>query len=426
MTQKTHVRLGLHGRLAATIGRLARRASITLGKGSGGIIGGRIANYLDPQILRKLTADKKVVIVSGTNGKTTTNKMVAKALGTMGSVATNNLGDNMESGATSALLQNEGARYAALEVDELRVPWLADMTNPVCMVLLNLSRDQLDRVGEITRLEQTFRKAVNAHPESVVVANCDDPLIASAAWEAPRVQWVAAGCSWSGDSTAFPRTGTTVLNDGNGQWSVVGHPEYSRPEPDWWIEGNDLVSHEGRWPLHLQLPGHINYANAAQAIVAAVAAGIPIDKATRAVETVTEVAGRYAEVDIDGRQTQLLLAKNPAGWQQAFTMIPRDATCVVLGVNGQIADGTDLSWIWDVDFEYLSKLKDCRILACGERGADLAVRLKYAGFEPELFNSPWDAVQAAPAGPVHLLANYTSFRDFKALLAERGLWKVNP
>lgn len=413
-------KIGVRGRIALLAGKLARVVSIALGRGSGGMIGGRVAFKIDPQILRKVSRNCQVVLVTGTNGKSTTTKMTRYAVGKIGTVTSNVLGDNMESGALTSLLKNPNAPFAVIEVDEMRLPIIAADTKPAGFILLNLSRDQLDRVGEITKVEQRLRQAVTENPQAIVVANCDDPLIASAAWNAPNVVWVSAGCSWSGDSTTFPLTGTTVIRTKD-SWQVASHPEYTRPQPDWFLSGNKLTGPVGTGELKLQVPGRANLGNAAQAVAMAVALGVKLPDAIAAVGEVQQVAGRYAQIDIKGRLTRMILAKNPAGWQESLTMIDPSATSVVIAVNGQIADGKDLSWLWDVDFETLSHIP--HVVACGERGADLAVRLRYAGVECDLVPTVWEAVMSLPEGPLDLLANYTAFRDFKLVLAQAGLWR---
>ena len=169
------------------------------------MIGGEVAMRISPKFLAELAAPYSSVIVTGTNGKSTTTRMVRAALESAGPVASNINGDNMTSGVITALMQGKGAARAALEVDEMHVPAVADDVNPSVFVYLNLSRDQLDRVGEIGSVERRLREGASAHPGAVVVANCDDPLIVCAAADNPKVVWVAAGAGWGGDSAASPR-----------------------------------------------------------------------------------------------------------------------------------------------------------------------------------------------------------------------------
>ena len=327
-------------------------------------------------------------------------------------------------------MRGEGATRAALEVDEMHVPAVAADVHPDVFVYLNLSRDQLDRVGEIGTVERRLREGASAHPGATVVANCDDPLIVSAAADNPNVVWVAAGAGWGGDSAAYPRGGRVARSEDG--WHLIPAFEGEelpdlkrRPQPQWWLEDVELAPEGPRAtlrgprgesvPLALKLPGRANLGNAAQAVAAAVAMGIDPATAAEAINGVTEVAGRYSVHDIDGRTARLMLAKNPAGWQEAMTMIDPRVDQVVIGVNGQVPDGQDLSWLWDVDFSGV-KQAGRRVLACGERGADLAVRLEYAGVHCDLVPLPMDALAACDPGRVEMLLNYTAMRDFKVLL----------
>ena len=427
----------LRSRAATGAGLLARRASRLLGRGSGGMIGGEVALRLDPHVLSELARGRRCVSVTGTNGKSTTTRMVRAALATRGPVASNVNGDNMPPGIVTALMSEPGADLAALEVDEMHLPLVAAEVDPAVMVLLNLSRDQLDRVGEIGTVERRLRAAVDAHPDAVVVANCDDPLIASAAWDSAHAVWVAAGSGWGDDSVGFPRGGRVVRDEGG--WHVVdGDPVYARPQPDWWLEDREagatdsggrgsgasatLCGPDGlRMHLVLSLPGIANLGNAAQAVVAALTLGVAPGDAVRAVGRVAEVAGRYSRHDVDGRRVRMMLAKNPAGWQEAMAMVDPGVDQVVVAVNGQVPDGQDLSWLWDVDFAALDTGGARRVVACGERGRDLQVRLEYAGIHCLRTDTPMEAIQACEPGRVELLANYTAFRDLKRVLDHRGV-----
>jgi len=424
--------MSVRSHLATGVGRLARAASRTLGRGSGGMIGGEVALAISPRVLADLARGRRCVTVTGTNGKSTTTRMVRAALSTRGAVASNVNGDNMPPGLVTALMESPAAPFAALEVDEMHLPLVAADVDPAVMVLLNLSRDQLDRVGEIGTVERRLRSAVDTHPRAVVVANCDDPLIASAAWDSAHVVWVAAGGGWGADSVGFPRGGRVVRADGS--WHVVDGPsDFARPDPLWWLEGAQpgsagadgasavLVGPDGvREELHLALPGVANLGNAAQAVAAAVALGVDAHAAVTAVCGVSEVAGRYSVHEVDGRLVRVMLAKNPAGWQEAMTMIDPEVDQVVVAVNGQVPDGQDLSWLWDVDFTVLETGRRRTVVACGERGADLAVRLEYDGLHCRRVGTPMEAIQLCRPGKVELLANYTAFRDLKRVLDARG------
>ena len=250
--------------------RAGRRGSP--GRGAGAMIGGLVAMTLDKSILRQLGEGRRTVVVTGTNGKSTTTRMTAAALGTLGPVATNAEGANMDAGLVAALAGARDAELAALEVDEMHVPHVADAVDPAVIVLLNLSRDQLDRVGEINHIERTLRGGLARHPSTVVVANCDDVLMTSAAYDSPNVVWVAAGGGWANDSVSCPRSGEIIVRDG-GHWYSTG-TDFKRPTPQWWYDDANIYGPDGlSLPMTLALPGTVNRGNATQAVAAAVAMG---------------------------------------------------------------------------------------------------------------------------------------------------------
>ncbi len=403
---------------ALGIAQAATAASRKTGLGAGGMIGGLIAEALDSTIMSTLGKDRSVVLVTGTNGKSTTTRMLTAALRTHHNVVSNEGGDNMDAGIISALMSDRTASHAVLECDELHVPHVADALSPKALVLLNLSRDQLDRVGEINKIEQALRTCVNKHPEMLVIANCDDVLITSVAFDSPNVVWVSAGAGWFGEGTSSPRTEDAIIHR-DGDWysttPLADGRVFRRPTPSWTITPEGIVRADGSTlALNLSVPGNANRGNATQAIAAAVEGfEIPLEDAVRAAEGVDNVAGRYSTVTLGDHQLHLLLAKNPAGWQESLSMVDLTADGLVIAVNGQVADGEDLSWLWDVRFEDFGTLS---VKASGERGADLDVRLLYAGIDHELIKDPLKAIQACPPGRIEVLANYTAFRDLKRQL----------
>jgi UDP-N-acetylmuramyl tripeptide synthase len=384
------------------------------------MIGGLVAMTLDRSILRQLGAGRRTVIITGTNGKSTTTRMTAAALSTIGPVATNAEGANMDAGLVAALAADRRAGLAALEVDEMHVPHVSDAVEPSVITLLNLSRDQLDRVGEINVIERTLRAGLAAHPKAVAVANCDDVLMTSAAYDSPSVVWVAAGGAWANDSVSCPRSGEVIVRD-QGHWYSTG-ADFKRPSPHWWFDDDTLYGPDGlALPMRLALPGSVNRGNAAQAVAAAVALGADPAAAVAAVSMVDEVAGRYRTVSIGQHEARILLAKNPAGWQEALSMVDDHAAGVVISVNGQIPDGEDLSWLWDVRFEHFEEAtKETPVVAAGERGTDLAVRLGYAGVEHTLVHDTVAAIASCPPGRVDVVANYTAFLQLQRRLERRG------
>ncbi|AVH21250.1 DUF1727 domain-containing protein [Nocardia cyriacigeorgica] len=407
--------ISVRGRIALRAAAAASWASQKAGRGKGSMIGGLIALKIDPTIMDQLGRGRRTVLVTGTNGKSTTTRMTTAALSTLGDVATQADGANMDAGIVAALSVNRTAGLAAIEVDELHLPHVTDSLNPAAVVLLNLSRDQLDRVGEINMIERKLRAGLARHPGTVVIANCDDVLITSIAYDHPNVVWVAAGSGWAMDATSCPRSGEPIVWEGE-HWRSTG-ADFQRPQPDWWLDGEKLRGpDEFTAELRLALPGRANRGNAAQAVAAAVALGADPAQATAAAGTVREIAGRYRTVQVGEHSARLLLAKNPAGWQEALSMIDHDAAGLVIAVNGQVPDGEDLSWLWDVRFEHFEGVQ---VVAAGERATDLAVRLTYAGVEHTTIADPLRAIASCPAGRVEVLANYTAFRDLNRDLDAR-------
>ena len=379
------------------------------------MIGGLVAMRLDRSVLGQLGAGRRTAVVTGTNGKSTTTRMVASALSTIGRVATNSEGANMDAGLVAALASARDAPLAALEVDEMHVPHVCDAVDPAVIVLLNLSRDQLDRVGEINHIERTLRAGLARHREAVIVANCDDVLMTSAAYDSPNVVWVAAGGGWAADSVSCPRSGEVIVRDGS-RWHSTG-ADFQRPDPQWRFDDENLYGPNGLTiPMRLSLPGAVNRGNAAQAVAAAVAMGAEPSAAVAAVSAVDEVAGRYRTVQVGTHTARLLLAKNPAGWQESLSMVDKSAVGLVISVNGQVPDGEDLSWLWDVRFEHF---EGTSVVAAGERGTDLAVRLGYAGVEHSLVHDTVKAIESCPPGHVEVVANYTAFLQLQRALEKR-------
>jgi len=207
-------KLPIRARVATTIGGAAGRVSRLTGRGDGSVIGGVVGLRVAPDLLRQLAAGRQIVLVTGTNGKTTTTRLVTAAVGSLGQeVATNAFGANMESGLVSALSSASDAPYAVLEVDERHLPAMIRATSPRVVVLLNLSRDQMDRAAEIWLIARRWREAFSEHPDVRVVANADDPLIAWAAGTAASVTWVAAGQRWHEDSWCCPDCGSHLRRD---------------------------------------------------------------------------------------------------------------------------------------------------------------------------------------------------------------------
>jgi UDP-N-acetylmuramyl tripeptide synthase len=406
-------KLPIRARLATTIGGAAGTMSRLAGRGDGSVIGGVIGLRVEPELLSLLAADRQVVLVTGTNGKTTTTRLITSALGALGQdVASNAFGANMEAGLAAALGKAPEAPFAVLEVDEAYMPAVLTATKARVVVLLNLSRDQMDRAAEIWLLARRWRDALAVPTDCRVVANADDPLIAWAASGAAQVTWVAAGQRWHEDSWCCPVCGSHLRRDDLG-WRC-GECDFTRPPARWVLDGDSVIDSAGQLTdLALALPGRANRANAVVALAVAEIFGVGPAQALPRLREVTSVAGRYTQVERRGRQVRLLLAKNPAGWLEAFDVLDPARVPVVLSVNAQEPDGRDTSWLWDVDYRVL---RGRRVFVTGERRLDLAVRLEAAEIAFELAGGIDEAVDRVTGGGIDVIANYTAFQQIRTAL----------
>lgn len=418
--------LSLRSRLAGRAGAWAAETSRRLGGGEGLVIGGRVSLAIDPSMLSKLSTGRSIALVSGTNGKTTTTRLLASALTEKGPVAHNSGGANLPAGLVPALAASPPGSAGALEVDEGWLGTVSEAVSPACVVLLNLSRDQLDRVSEVRNLASRWRSVVEKLGDTVVVANADDPMVVWAAGAARQVRWVAGGLSWREDAAGCPSCGGRIEYDAE-RWRCGGSCGLERPVPSAWLSGRTVVVlGKGEFRLDLALPGRFNLANAAMAAVAASELGVELSRATAAMARVAGVDGRYEVMSAGGVSARLLLAKNPAGWAELFDLLYQGTAPAVFAINARVADGRDPSWLWDVPFE---KLAGRLVVASGERWRDLGVRLRYAGVDHvcapdplrslKLASERWQessAPSGAPEGVVDVVANYTAFQAYRSAL----------
>ena len=408
--------LPLRAQLASVLGRSAAGLSRATGRGDGSVIGGRVALKVEPDLLGKLAQGRRLALVSATNGKTTTTRLIAQALREVGDVATNEYGANMPTGHITALANNKAAVNGVLEVDEKYLPQVLQTTNPAFVVLMNLSRDQMDRASEINLLAKKWRTAL-AQTNTHVIANADDPLVAWAGLGAPNATWVSAGQRWKEDSWCCPECGGHLKREEDPYWEC---PEcgLARPRATWSVDNDNdtLVAPDGQeLKLRMNLPGDANRANAAIAAATAAGYGIAPERALERLREVTSVAGRYTSVVTMGVEVRLLLSKNPAGWLESFAVLSPPRVPVILAVNAQIPDGKDTSWLWDVDY---TVLKDRRVFVMGERRTDLALRLETDGVSFEVADRVDEVLNRLKAEQpditkVDVIANYTAFQQIR-------------
>jgi len=444
-------RLALEASAARLVGRLSRAA----GRGGGTTLPGKLVWKLDPGALDALAArlPQGVALVSATNGKTTTAAMASSILSPVRRLAWNRSGANLASGVTSTLLAADGAELGLLEVDEFVLPEVMRRTHPRAVCLGNLFRDQLDRYGELEHVAERWQAAVDELDQgATLVANADDPLVAALA--DGRVGALLFGVDdprrahpslqHAADSKYCVRCGHPYRYDA----AYVGHLGayrceacgHARPtlavaareiEPD----GLESVSFTLDTPaggarVRLAVPGLYNVYNALAAASLALALGVELDAIAAGLERFRAAFGRFERFAAGDRGVLLLLVKNPAGANEALRTLREGGVppTLVVALNDRIADGRDVSWIWDVDFEPVLARAE-RIVVSGGRAAELALRFTYAGFPRERLELVPDLETALdrgleltpPGGEVAVLPTYTAMLELRAIATARGL-----
>ena len=418
------VRLGA----GTVLGDAAALASRVLGKGSGASIRGQVLTRVHPGAFTSLVKGRRIASVTGTNGKTTTAHLLAAAIraglgGDAQRLVTNADGANLHYGIASALAKAPRADIAVLETDERVVADLIAAGRPEVLVMLNFSRDQLDRNHEIKFLARSWREALERAGEAgpVVVANSDDPLITWAVEKARRVIWVDTPSKWSADAVLCPACGGILErvdpnpDEPQGRWDCPSCPLTER-SPDYQVRDGLIALPDGRVvDPQLKVPGSFNVSNAACALAAAVEMGVGVEDALRGFRTVEAPAGRFSVATFGDVSARLILSKNPAGWAESLALL--STPTVVLAIDAVAADGKDVSWLWDVDFEQLAGK---HVVCTGPRAYDLAVRLEYAEVSHTVVLDLADALRAVTDAPqpVDLISTYTPFQK---LLKMAGL-----
>jgi UDP-N-acetylmuramyl tripeptide synthase len=420
---------------------------------------GHVLLRIDPGAVGTLAGNLAggTILVSATNGKTTTTRLVSGALRHDGrAVVTNSAGANLLSGVAAALAEASprpgSPASGVFEVDEAALPEVARRVRPSAMLLMNLFRDQLDRHGELEAIGDLWTGMLTRmSPLPRLVLCGDDPLIAGLAPEGSDVIWFgiddpsvsSAGLSHASDSTRCRACGSALAyrhvwlgHIGDWRCEPCGT---ARPVPDVAVvhagldgaRGSDPVirTPEGEVTLHLELPGLHNVLNAAGALAGAIAMGVPAGSAAEAISAVPPAFGRAERVSVDGRDVVILLAKNPAGANENVRTLMLDDRehDLLVALNDRIADGRDVSWVWDVDWEpLLPRVR--RLTATGERAHDLALRFRYAGMDmarvhvqPDHGAALAEALAATPdGGTLEVLPTYTAMHEIRADLVSRG------
>ena len=347
-------RLPMRARLATTVGGAAATVSRLAGRGDGSVIGGIISLRLAPDLLSLLAAGRQVVLVTGTNGKTTTTKLITAALAPLGGqIASNIYGANMEAGLTSALSRAPDAPVAVLETDEKYIPAMVQGDQAQGGRAAEPEpRPDGPRGRDLAAGPPLAGGARPPRPDCRVVANADDPLVAWAAGSARQVTWVAAGQRWREDSWCCPNCGAHLQRDGD-DWSCK-ECGLRRPPVSWMLDDDEVIDPAGRATGSTsRCRGGPTGPTRSSRSRSRRRSACQLAPALAELRQVTSVAGRYTQVTRRGCDIRLLLAKNPAGWLEALDVIAPPPAPVLLSVNAQGPDGRDTSWLWDVDFRRL-------------------------------------------------------------------------
>ena len=444
------MRLGLEIAVARAAGRLSRLA----GRGGGTTLPGTILATVDPDAVGTLAGRLPLgsALLSATNGKTTTAAIVAEILDGRVRLAHNRAGANLVSGVASALLASPDAELGLFEVDEGAFPDVARRVRPHAVCLANLIRDQRDRYGALEQIAERWRAAVAELPEDAwVVANADDPLVGDIVrgreaavrfgLDDPRV--ARERLPHAADSKYCVACGTpydyAAAYVGHlGDWRCPGCG-LARPPLDVWAGAIELDGLEGAaFDLHmpggmqraeLRLPGLYNVYNAVAAASLALVLGASPAEIRAGIGRFRAAFGRFERIRAGDRDVLLLLVKNPAGANEVIrTLVAGGAPrLAVVGLNDDIADGRDVSWIWDVDFEPLLAGLE-RVVATGARAQELALRCKYGGLDAEAIEVVPDLEEALdrglaltpPGGELVVLPTYTAMLALRRIVAGRG------
>jgi lipid II isoglutaminyl synthase (glutamine-hydrolysing) len=444
------VRLALETSAARALGGLSRGAR----RGGGTTIPGKVLWKLDPTAVDRLAArlPDGVAVISATNGKTTTTAMAAEILGGDRRLAWNRAGANLLSGIASALVVSRNADLGLFEVDEGALPEAMARLRPRVVTLANLFRDQLDRYGELEIVADRWRSAVAALPtDATLVVNADDPVVADLAdgrenairfglddpTHARRALQHAADskyCLRCGTPYEFAAAYVGHLGDYRCPSCGHGRPQLDVAAQDIELRGLQasrfvLATPRGSVELDLALPGLYNVYNATAAAALALGVGASLDDVRDGLARFGAAFGRFERIRAGGKSIVLLLIKNPAGANEVVRTLETGVPPVlIVALNDAIADGQDVSWIWDVDFEPLLEHAGL-VIVSGERAAELGLRMSYGGLAEEKLEVIPSLKRALDRGlglveagtELVVLPTYTAMLALRGILTDRGV-----
>jgi UDP-N-acetylmuramyl tripeptide synthase len=461
--------------LAVAVGKTVRTGIRRLGRGGGTTLPGFLAQKIDTTLVSDLVADIPcgVILVSGTNGKTTTCRMIAAILSTAGfTLIHNHEGSNLHQGLATTLLAHTDPlgrlkvteqTIGLLELDEGVFPQVLNPIHPRVVLLTNIFRDQLDRYFELDYLAELWRRGLKKlPPETVLVLNADDPLVASLSSDVSNpivfygLEDSARGHSQlehASDTRRCPYCSADLVYTLS-FYAHLGHYHcpncgWARPQPQ--LQGRrvalegvessqvEMAAPAGMVVVRLPLPGLFNAYNVLNATAVALALGLPLDIVAEALATLRPAFGRLEQLIIDGHPVYLILVKNPSGFNEVLRLLQADcrAKNLLLALNDNVPDGRDVSWIWDVDFELL-RGQVRFVVASGLRAHDLALRLKHAEWflgaaeasvpellvERDVLRALDLALVRTPNGePLYIIPTYTAMWELREGLRKAGYVK---
>jgi UDP-N-acetylmuramyl tripeptide synthase len=446
--------------LGVAAGKLSRHIMRLLGKGAS-TLPGKIGLSFCPDLLAHLAKDVRCIVVTGTNGKTTTSRMIEQTLiDSNASYFCNKSGTNMMNGITTEFIMNSslGGKakkdFALIECDEAAFKYVSKQVDAECVVATNVFRDQLDRYGEITHTLNNIKIGLQNSVNATVCLNADCSLTASLKDEIdnPIVMYgvnLPIYKEHIKESSDAPYC-IHCKHEYEYEYITFGHlgkyhcPNcgYSRPDPD--IAVTDIYVSDadhseigitfetGKYHASVNLPGGYNIYNAVAAVTAASVMGFDVKTSIDALSTFECGFGRMEKFMLDDTETRMILIKNPAGCNQVLNFLSNinEKTLFVVCLNDNYADGTDISWIWDVDFESLQRIEDnlTGVLVSGIRADEMAMRFKYAGIPEEKIKVIKDYEKlidefTSQDAPVYIMPTYTAMMDLRAIVSKRFGYK---
>jgi UDP-N-acetylmuramyl tripeptide synthase len=458
--------MNLKENLAVSLAKLSTNAIRSLRLGLGSNLPGRIARRVAPNVLKQLAVQcrKGVLAVSGTNGKSTTCGFISSILNKAQlKIVHNRQGANLVTGITATLIDQASwqgkldADYCLFEIDEATLPVVAAEIDIAAIVVTNLFRDQLDRFGELDTTARLIEKGI-AINHSPAILNADDPNVAKLAAGSRRIYYgiesLSASASEGGETPPLQYHGAirelsycanceneyaySLLFYGQlGHWRCANCGN-ARPQPT--VVASDIaVSASGSTftlrldqevqSIKIALPGLFNVYNALAAAAMAYKIGIDAQTIKNGLENYETLFGRSERVEISGKSVLIQLIKNPSGATQVISACATDSEKqILIAINDNYADGRDISWLWDAEFERLSEHKG-KVVVAGQRAEDMAVRMKYAGIDPQKIVVVSDLSQALDraigltdsAETLWVMPTYTCLLELQKILAARGL-----